>query len=416
MNTHQYQPRSLSTSMASTNSPTNNQTYHGLIMNLQDALLILEGIRLGVLPKVQRRLNDFERKCIVAGSIYAWNENELGMKRWTDGKSWLASKVKGPFLIYQEHDGTRNVKANGLVKQSFSLTTKQNEKFHLIAYYDPAERSKGVPSGKIPSQDANLLKLQLDPSVYLTDFLHYGAGASSLLPPQSYVQQTQMSYPTSTPGSANNMNSQSMMSYNGLMYSAPPQQQPAYYCHPSMMSYQYVSNNAMQASSPTYSYPQHQQVYMQLMPTHGPQYAYGLPTMSSMEQEYGQKGSVSSVISGLPTPALSSANSCFSFSSAPTPTTASAQYTSVSPINTNPKSSLESPTFSYSKNTPNSPQSIPSPSLHRSALGYPPAKLENNSAMAGPLYGVSQGNAQVCSSQTQQDARTLKSLGKAFYV
>lgn len=407
MNTQHYQPRSLSTSMASSNSPSNNQTYHGLVMNLQDALLILEGIRLGVLPKVQRRLNDFERKCIVAGSIYAWNENELGMKRWTDGKSWLASKVKGPFLIYQEHDGTRNVKANGLVKQSFSLTTKQNEKFHLIAYYDPAERAKGIPTGKIPSQDSNLLKLQLDPSVYLTDFLHYGVGTSSLLPLQSYVQQTQTSYPASTPSTN--------MSYNGQMYSAP-QQQPAYYCHPSMMSYQYVSNNAMQSSSPTYSYPQQQQVYMQLMPTHGPQYAYGFPTMNSMEQEYGQKGSVSSVISGLPTPALSSANSRFSFSSAPTPSTASAQYASVSPVNTNPKSSLESPTFSYSKNTPHSPQSIPSPSLHRSALGYPLAKVEPNPALAGPMYGVAQSNGQVCASQTQQDVRTLKGLGKPFYV
>ena len=57
-----------------------NQTYYGLVLNLQDALLILEGIRLDILPKVQRRLNDFERKCIVAGSIYAWNENALGIK------------------------------------------------------------------------------------------------------------------------------------------------------------------------------------------------------------------------------------------------------------------------------------------------------------------------------------------------
>lgn len=414
MNAQQYQPRSLSTSMASTSYPANNQTYHGLVMNLQDALLILEGMRLGVLPKVQRRLNDFERKCIVAGSIYAWNENELGMKRWTDGKSWLASKVKGPFLIYQEHDGTRNVKANGLVKQSFSLTTKQNEKFHLIAYYDPAERAKGISAGKIPSQDSNLLKLQLDPSVYLTDFLHYGVGTSSLLPLQSYVQQTQVSYPASTPASTNKMNTQNMVSYNGLMYSAP-QQQPAYYCHPSMMSYQYVSNNGMQSSSPTYSYPQQQQVYMQLMPTHGPQYAFGIPTMNSMEQEYASKGSASSVISGLPTPALSSANSRFSFSSAPTPSTASAQYPSVSPINTNPKPSLESPTFSYSKNAPHSPQSIPSPSLHRSALGYPPQKMEPNPALAGPIYGFAQSNGLVCASQSQ-DVRALKSLGKPFYV
>lgn len=395
-----------------------NQTYHGLVLNLQDALLILEGIRLDVLPKVQRRLNDFERKCIVAGSIYAWNENELGMKRWTDGKSWLASKVKGPFLIYQEHDGSRNVKPNGLIKQSFSLTTKQDEKFHLIAYYDPADRAKGITTGKIPSQDPNLLKLQLDPSVYLNDFLHYGSGANGQHPLTvntnvgggSALQQNYMHQPPQlahgsfsyTPSSSMNSvptlkTTTAQPSSNYLGYNQqqvyPPQSQPAYYCHPLIMSYQYVPTNTPQTS---YQYPQlqQQQVYMQLMPVPGHQYAYGMPTMG--DDAYAQRAPVGSVINGLPTPALSTASSRFSFSAAPTPTTVSAQYASTSPLNAVPKAPVESPTFAYAKNAPSSPQSIPSPSLSRPVQTYPTMKADN-SALAGPMYGVSQVS-QVCGS------------------
>lgn len=148
------------------------ETYHGLILSLQDALLVLEATRLKLLPNVRRRLNSIERKQILEGLVFAWNESECGMKRWTDGKYWLASKVKSPFLTYQEYDETRNVKPNGLVKQIFSLTTKQGEKLHLVAYYDPEKRSKGTVTGDVPSQDSKLLKLRLDPLVYLNDIIH----------------------------------------------------------------------------------------------------------------------------------------------------------------------------------------------------------------------------------------------------
>lgn len=148
------------------------ETYHGLILSLQDALLVLEATRLKILPNVRRRLNDVERKQILEGLVFAWNESECGMKRWTDGKLWLASKVKSPFLTYQEHDEFRNIKPNGLIKQIFSLTTKQNEKLHLVAYYDPKKRSQGIITEKVPSQDPKLKNIQLDPFVYLNDILH----------------------------------------------------------------------------------------------------------------------------------------------------------------------------------------------------------------------------------------------------
>lgn len=139
--------------------------------------MILEGTRRKILPDVKRRLNDEERKQICAGAVYVWNESECGMKRWTDGRIWLASKVKSPFLTYQEFDETRKVKKNGLTKQIFSLTTKQNAKLHLIAYYNPTERLKGHFDDATPSKDPILKTLSLDPEIYLNDVL----GCSSLL-------------------------------------------------------------------------------------------------------------------------------------------------------------------------------------------------------------------------------------------
>lgn len=95
------------------------------------------------------------------------------MRRWTDGKNWLASKIKGPFLIYYELDEDRKKLKDGLIKQSFTLTTKQNEKFHLVCYYCAKERADGVIQGKIPSKDPKLQSLQFDTNVYLSGILQF---------------------------------------------------------------------------------------------------------------------------------------------------------------------------------------------------------------------------------------------------
>lgn len=144
----------------------NVETYKGRITCLKDALLILEGTRLGLLPKIKRRLNEVERQYIVANTVFAWNETECGMKRWTDGKNWLASKVHGSFLVYKELDSKRKVKKNGLIKQSFSLTTKQNQKIHLIYYAPMNEDTDEDKKARIPSCDPKLKDLNLKANIY----------------------------------------------------------------------------------------------------------------------------------------------------------------------------------------------------------------------------------------------------------
>ena len=149
------------------------ETYVGYVRTPADAIKLFEACRLGLLPRVQRRLSEKERQSIKSGSVFVWDEREAGMRRWTDGKSWSASRVSGSFLTYREMEGKRGggnfvptprqrvagktpdsgrgsdedadmdgegpdgyrYKPDGLMKQSFSITTSNGQHLHLISYY-----------------------------------------------------------------------------------------------------------------------------------------------------------------------------------------------------------------------------------------------------------------------------------------
>ncbi|KAF9896562.1 hypothetical protein BX616_007204, partial [Lobosporangium transversale] len=109
------------------------------------------------LSRVHRRLSDIERQCVRSGSVYCFDEREAGMRRWTDGKSWSPSRVTGSFLTYRElddsqgnHTGKNVYRDKGLLKQSFSITTVDNQKLHLISYFTNddvhSERLRITPS------------------------------------------------------------------------------------------------------------------------------------------------------------------------------------------------------------------------------------------------------------------------------
>lgn len=57
------------------------ETFHGYIETTQDVLLIFEGCRRGLLPRICRRLQERERKLIRSGSIFVFDERESGTKR-----------------------------------------------------------------------------------------------------------------------------------------------------------------------------------------------------------------------------------------------------------------------------------------------------------------------------------------------
>ncbi|KPV77953.1 uncharacterized protein RHOBADRAFT_10281, partial [Rhodotorula graminis WP1] len=79
--------------------------FRGFVESTFDALLIFEGCRRGFLPKITRRLQEFEkRQNVVSGAVFVFDEEETGIKRWTDGLSWSPSRTLGNFLVYRELD------------------------------------------------------------------------------------------------------------------------------------------------------------------------------------------------------------------------------------------------------------------------------------------------------------------------
>jgi Gti1/Pac2 family transcription factor len=120
------------------------------------------------------------------------------MRRWTDGKSWSASRVSGSFLTYREMEGKRGggfpssqkrpgskelgkdtgsdvdmaedgpdgyrYKPDGLMKQSFSITTQNGQHLHLISYY--ARSHPEAPELKQPSNDPHLKQIRPPKGMY----------------------------------------------------------------------------------------------------------------------------------------------------------------------------------------------------------------------------------------------------------
>ncbi|KAJ7074477.1 Gti1/Pac2 family-domain-containing protein [Mycena amicta] len=80
--------------------------YSGWIETTGDALIILEAAsaRRNLIPRITRRLVDNERSMIVSGSVFVFDEEESGIKRWTDGYYWSPSRILGNFLVYRETD------------------------------------------------------------------------------------------------------------------------------------------------------------------------------------------------------------------------------------------------------------------------------------------------------------------------
>lgn len=78
------------------------ETFYGLVENTLDALRIFQMCREGRLNRVRRRLHERERRLIRSGSVFVFDEEESGIRRWTDGRLWSPSRILGNFLIYRE--------------------------------------------------------------------------------------------------------------------------------------------------------------------------------------------------------------------------------------------------------------------------------------------------------------------------
>ncbi|KAK9900108.1 hypothetical protein P389DRAFT_176962 [Cystobasidium minutum MCA 4210] len=78
---------------------------NAFLLTTKDALMVFEAARRGICPVVTRRLHDGEKsKMITSGSVFAFDEQSTGIKRWTDGALWSPSRIIGNYLIYRELD------------------------------------------------------------------------------------------------------------------------------------------------------------------------------------------------------------------------------------------------------------------------------------------------------------------------
>ncbi|RKF64022.1 putative camp-independent regulatory protein pac2 [Erysiphe neolycopersici] len=177
------------------------ETYFGHIRTSADAIKLFEACRLGLLQRVRRRLSEKERQSIKSGSVFVWDEREAGMRRWTDGKNWSPSRVSGSFLTYREMDGKQTgqsdlallqrqstintkdsyhasdeelldeenheeyrYKLDGLMKQTFSITTSTGRNLHLISYYSRSDPN--VMKLSQPTLDPHLRHIVPSKAIY----------------------------------------------------------------------------------------------------------------------------------------------------------------------------------------------------------------------------------------------------------
>ncbi|MCJ1375499.1 hypothetical protein MMC20_006736 [Loxospora ochrophaea] len=78
-------------------------SYVGHVASTKDALLLFEACLNGQVSHVPRRPHDRERSQLIrSGSVFIYEENASGIKRWTDGVPWSPSRILGNFLVYRE--------------------------------------------------------------------------------------------------------------------------------------------------------------------------------------------------------------------------------------------------------------------------------------------------------------------------
>lgn len=76
------------------------QPFIGTVENTVSALRLVQAAKLGIIPRIVRRLNDSERQdLIVPGAVLVFSVEESGIKRWTDGRLWSPSRIVGNFLV-----------------------------------------------------------------------------------------------------------------------------------------------------------------------------------------------------------------------------------------------------------------------------------------------------------------------------
>ncbi|KAF8890968.1 Gti1/Pac2 family-domain-containing protein [Infundibulicybe gibba] len=174
------------------------------LRDVHDAQVVLEAVRQRKMPLMQRRLLAGEREELKSGNVFVWEEaqDDGGLVRWTDGRRWSQSRLRGDFLFYEEKieitpeereakalrraqkalDSSssnssqpkrrnRPTKPDGLTKQTYSAIVRfpqsgETRKWHIVAYFSAKDyfrlpviddyqylRTITIPPGTYTSKD-----------------------------------------------------------------------------------------------------------------------------------------------------------------------------------------------------------------------------------------------------------------------
>ena len=109
-------------------------TFTGHVATTQDALLLFEACLQGHLSHVPRRPHDRERSSLIrSGSVFIYEENASGIKRWTDGVLWSPSRILRNFLVYRELDKpSHQVKKRKLSKKTSEGRVVRANRMHAL--------------------------------------------------------------------------------------------------------------------------------------------------------------------------------------------------------------------------------------------------------------------------------------------
>ncbi|KAG8965312.1 hypothetical protein FRC03_000696 [Tulasnella sp. 419] len=134
------------------------------LRDANDAHVLFQAVRQGHFQLIRKRLTGPEQQSLHPGHVYVWADREGALERWTDGHCWSPSRVRGPFLMYDEMPSNESQDAflrrkksigekrtkqprkkrlpalpGGLSKQTYSATLVEQgvpiQKWHLTAYF-----------------------------------------------------------------------------------------------------------------------------------------------------------------------------------------------------------------------------------------------------------------------------------------
>ncbi|KAL1945932.1 hypothetical protein VTO73DRAFT_1934 [Trametes versicolor] len=149
------------------------------IRSATDAHKLFYAVQVGLLPKIERRLDANERAALRPGDVYVWEERGPGsdsfsvsMERFTEGKSWTASRVREDFLMYFE--SPRKGKGNARTSENQVVRPGEQDLYIKLTYSviredlmeashskDPADKLKKPPKWHMNAYFTKLTEGQL---------------------------------------------------------------------------------------------------------------------------------------------------------------------------------------------------------------------------------------------------------------